>query len=556
MKRNNRFVYTLSAAGILMAGAVLFTSPQVNAHGAEKSYKAKGTLFTVTKAKGNIADEVNAAIKDASKKAAKNKKHYTVRLKKGSYSVQKSIHLYSGVTLDATGAVLKSTQAYGNMVMSADADINKSKKKGSGYKAFRDIGLVGGTWKSPAKNRATIMRMGHGKKLTVKKVTLDGGGGIHQLELASIDGITVKDCTFKNLKFRSGENKQEALQFDVTCNTSVFPDYVMDATPTKNIKVEGCTFTNVPRGVGTHTLLLGNYFNHVTIRNNTFQKIREEAVIALNYHDFLIEGNRISDSGAGILVQAFKAAPSSVWTTIQDGKKKFSGKIVHDAAGVVRNNTVSIQKNSKADEVCGIKLYGMKLKTSAKGGDGTSIKKGDYYLSGVTVEGNTIRTTAMGIHLMDAKKCVVRNNTMIGTGTDKEKSKNPKGIFLANTSTDNKILGNTIEKFYSNGILLQDASSATDISGNTLSGIGSTSSVAAIKLTVKGTHAGEITDNRITKGKYGFGCTGDAILVTGGAKAHNIEKNKIEGAGGHDVKVAGGKVDHVDQEDAFIAYYE
>ena len=102
---------------------------------------------------------------------------------------------------------------------------------------------------------------------------------------------------------------------------------------------------------------------------------------------------------------------------------------------------------------------------------------------------------------------------------------------------------------------MQDASSATVISGNTLSGIGSNPSVAAIKLTVKGTYAGEITDNTITKGEYGFGCTGDAIIVTGGAEAHNIEKNRIDGAGGHDVKVVGGKVDHVDQEDTFIANY-
>ncbi|MEE3354943.1 MAG: right-handed parallel beta-helix repeat-containing protein [Candidatus Weimeria sp.] len=552
MIRNKNKTRTV-AATVLVAGAMVFAFPQ-SAHGA-KVYKAKGCVYTVTKAKGAISDDVNQAIKEASAKAAKTKKHYTVKLKKGSYTVPKTIHLYSGVTLDATGSVLKSTAGYGNMVMSADVGINKSKKKGSGYKAFCNIGLIGGTWKMPYKNKATIMRMGHGKKLSVKNVTLDGGGGIHQLEVASIDGITVTDCNFKNLKFRAGENKQEALQFDVTCNTSVFPDYVMDATPTKNIRVEGCTFTNVPRGVGTHTLLLGNYFNHVTIRNNTFEKIREEAIIALNYQDFLIEGNQIKSSGAGILVQAFKASPSSVWTTISDGRKKFSSKVVHDANGVVRDNTVSLQSKSKADEVCGIKLYGMCLTSSAKGGDGKSIRKGDYYLSGVTVENNKIRTTAMGIHLMDAKKCVIRNNTILGTGTDKEKSNNPKGIFLATRSTDNKIQGNTIEKFYSNGILLQDASSATVISGNTLSGIGSNPSVAAIKLTVKGTYAGEITDNTITKGEYGFGCTGDAIIVTGGAEAHNIEKNRIDGAGGHDVKVVGGKVDHVDQEDTFIANY-
>ena len=518
---------------------------------AAEPYKVKGTVYTVKKSKGKISDDVNRAILAASKKAAKTGKHYTVRLKKGTYTVPKTIHLYSGVTLDATGSVLKDISSYGNMLMSGDVKRNTSKKTGAGYKAFHDIGIVGGTWKASVKNEATIMRLGHGKKLSVKNVTLDGGGGIHQLETASINGLTVDGCTFKNLKYRSGENKQEALQLDVSCNTSVFPDYVMDAAVTKNVTVKGCTFINVPRGVGTHTLLLGHYFENITITGNTFKNVREEAIIALGYHNFTIEKNKIRDCGAGILAQYFKSSPSSVWTTTHDGSKMVTGEIRHDAKGVISGNSIQLKEKSLADEVCGIKLYGAKLTASAKGGDGKKVLAKDYYISNVTVKDNRIQTSGMGIHLMDAKNCVIADNTIQGTWSNDGKSKNPKGIFLALASTGNKICGNTVEKFYSNGILLQDASSATEINANRLSGIGGTTSIAGIKLTGENTDATEIVQNVIGKGTYGFGCTGDAIIVTGGASAGVIEKNEIDGAGGHDVKVSGGTVKVIHQDDVF-----
>jgi hypothetical protein len=84
-----------------------------------------------------------------------------------------------------------------------------------------------------------------------------------------------------------------------------------------------------------------------------------------------------------------------------------------------------------------------------------------------------------------------------------------------------------------------------------LSGIGGTTSIAAIKLTGANTDATEIVQNVIEKGTYGFGCTGDAIIVTGGASAGVIEKNEIDGAGGHDVKVSGGTVKVIHQDDVF-----
>ena len=106
--------------------------------------------------------------------------------------------------------------------------------------------------------------------------------------------------------------KQEALQFDIPCDTSIYKSTYLDGTTMKNVEVTNCLFQNVPRGVGTHTLLNGAYHENIKITGNIFKNIQEEAIIALTYYNCEIKNNVIENCGGGVLIQYFKPLSSSV----------------------------------------------------------------------------------------------------------------------------------------------------------------------------------------------------------------------------------------------------
>ena len=87
MKNKIRNIVGIMALGL----ATCYVSGNFVHVQASEPYKVKGTVYTVKKSKGKISDDVNRAILAASGKAAKTGKHYTVRLKKGTYTVPKTI---------------------------------------------------------------------------------------------------------------------------------------------------------------------------------------------------------------------------------------------------------------------------------------------------------------------------------------------------------------------------------------------------------------------------------------------------------------------------------
>ena len=128
--------------------------------------------------------------------------------------------------------------------------------------------------------------------MTLDGVTFIGGGGLNQMEVAAIDGFYVRNCTFRDFDgaYENGK-KMEALQLDIPCSTTTFKDFYLDGTILKKVEITGCNFENVPRGIGTHSMLIGAYHDGIKINNNTFKNIFEEAVICLGYKNCEINNN-------------------------------------------------------------------------------------------------------------------------------------------------------------------------------------------------------------------------------------------------------------------------
>lgn len=501
-----------------------------------KCYKVSGQTITIKKGYTNkdITEILNAALVQA-RDTATAKKPVTVKVPKGTYKLTSNLRIYSNTTLVLTGVTLKYTGKESHVMLQSGTngsykgvdDYNQSKKC-AGYKGFENITIKGGTFQSIESNTGSIMRIAHAKNVTLDGITFKAGGCAHQVEVAAIDGFYVKNCKFMDWdgpeKPEEGyENeKYEALQLDIPCATRVFRNVYQDGTVMKNVEVTGCTFSNVPRGVGTHTFLLGAYHENIKINNNTFKNIEEEAIICLGYKNSEVKNNTIKDCGAGILFQYFKANTDSVYSTILDGKKKYKGTVEYDANSVISGNNITIKYTKESDEVQGIKVYGVNLEKAEKGADGKKLAAQNYYISGVTVSKNTIVTAGYGIHLIDAQDCTITDNKITGKGVKSSdpllKITNYDGIYLTEESSAKSIKNNTIKDMIGYGIdLYRSSKCSSDISGNTITACKDGGILINDSSTVKNISKNTFND-----------VTGDsAITVYNKAKVTNISENTV-----------------------------
>ncbi len=508
--------------GIILVGLLLiFSVPSVSAksNSSAKLYSVKGRTITVSVKKGkDISKALNAALKTASKKGSK-KKIYTVKVPKGSYPLKDVIHLYGNVCLELRGVTLKCSMSTGNMLLLGDSSINSSAKKMRGYGTLQNITVVGGTFQGNRKNTSSLIRVAHSKKVTFDGCVLTGGGCAHQMEVAAIDGFTAKNCTFRDMPGNGSGEKQEALQLDIPCGEYIFPGTYLDGTPMKNVKVTGCTFKNVPRGVGSHSMITGVYFDNVTIENNHFSNIAEEAVVCLGYRKCTVKNNVIKDCGAGILFQYFKPNVQSVYKSIFDGKKSVNYPIAYDANTEISGNDITITPSSEVDKSVGIKVYGYNLTkdTNAIGhGSHDLIPKNNYYVSGVAISKNKITTSGHGIQFFDVKDSSICDNTVACNGNG-----DYDGIFAEFDSTGIEVAGNQISNAPRYGICFQGQSNASAIENNTVK----TAGKYGIYLYNGSSVSGAVSGNKVSN-------AGNAgIFLNKDSSAGSITENHVTASG-------------------------
>lgn len=470
----------------------------------------------------DITDTVNQALQSATAGATESNPSRVV-IPAGDYSITAALHIYSNTVLEATGATIRyniSGKSVDNMILSGDTTyIATSSCKG--YDGFRNIAIVGGTWIGNDSNKASLVKMMHASNVTFVGATFVGGGGDHQVEVAGIQNLLVSGCTFKDFKWKNDGHKREALQFDVPCAQAVFKGTYEDGTMMRNVTVQNCLFSNVPRGIGSHTKLMGAYNENIVIVNNEFFNVAEEAITALDYVDCLINGNTISKCGSGILIQSYKTSPASICSSVENGSYK--KKKVSSLKTTISNNKIDIIYTGKADAVEAIKVYGEKTTKKQTGRDKKSIPKGDYRAYGVTIKNNTIKTAGYGVYLVGSAKCSVTKNT-ISAGKYNSKDKMRKkyvGIFLIKDCANNSITNNKITGISRDGIYIHQKSAASNITGNKISKVGNYGiGMYQSKVT------GSISKNTISN------CGNAGIFLSTSSSAAKVTGNTIKKVGG------------------------
>jgi parallel beta-helix repeat protein len=432
--------------------------------------RAAGQRYVLNVSDGDdIYKEMKNVMAEAAE-AASDDNPSTVVIPAGNYTLSTVIRLYSNVTLDATGATITYKNSDGenhNLLISGDITYNESADC-KAYSGYRNIKIKGGTWVCPNTNKASMVKIMHATNVTIDGATFVGGGSAHQVEVAAIDGLKVTDCAFCDFDGKKGD-KSEALQLDIPCAQSVYGDTYEDGTPMKNVTISGCTFSNVPRGLGTHTLLLGAWHENIVIKNNTFQNVAEECISTVNYYKCEIYNNTMKNCGGGILVQTYKKNAKSIYSTVEDGSYKAT--TVDDMKISIHDNTINICYSADCDEIQGIDLIGGIVDSSKlKGGDGKMVPKGDYRVKGVTIENNTITTAGFGIHMQGACDVSIKNNTVKGSGYSKKDANKDKydGIFIQTDSEKVSVTGNSITGASRCGIFVMENASVSDIKNNTI----------------------------------------------------------------------------------------
>lgn len=482
--------------------------------------KAAGNVYTLNVTEGmDIYKELKEVMLGAAGVATDDNPS-TVVIPAGNYTLSTVLRLYSNVTLDATGATITYSNPNGekhNMLISGYIEYNESSAC-SGYDGHKNITIKGGTWISPDSNKASMVKIMHAKNVTFEGATFVGGGSAHQVELAAIDGLTVKNCVFKDFKGKKGD-KSEALQLDIPCAQSVYGDTYEDGTPMKNVTISNCTFKNVPRGLGTHTLLLGAWHENIVIKDNTFEDISEEAISTVNYYNCEIYNNTMKNCGGGILVQAYKKNPESIYSSVEK-PGSYKATSVDDMKISIHDNTMNICYSDSCDEIQGIDLIGgIVSKANLKGGDKKVVPKGDYRVKGVSIENNTITTAGFGIHMQGACDVTVKNNTIKGSGYSKKDSERDKydGCFIQTDSENVSVTNNTFTSLARCGIFVMENAFASDIKDNMIKdcpkyGIG---------FFDRAGFTGTMSGNKIS-GKVETG-----ISVSTSCKLNKVTKNKV-----------------------------
>lgn len=492
------------------------------------SYSKSGSTITIkASANEDITTTLNNALAEATASGGDNAP-VTVLVPAGTHKISNSLRINSNTTLDLQGGTLQyASKERHNMIMSGTSAYNES-SRAAGYNGFKNITIKNGTFASIKSNRGTTIRLSHATNVRLENLTLAGGGCAHQIEVAAIDGFTAKNCTFKNWTGAGGKH-EEALQLDVPCNTETFQGVYLDGTPMKNVEITGCIFDGVPRGVGTHSFLVGSYHENIRINDNTFNNVTNEAIVGLAYYNCQITNNKIINCGTGILVQFFKNGEvadsrSSLYSTTFDGKKRFKGAIRTNAKTIISGNVITTRYTKSCSEIQGIRVEGRKLTKAIKGIDGVTIPAGSYYISGVTISNNKITTAGYGIYMIGTRSATISGNTITQkntASTDKKKAKYD-GILVEGNCSNLKITKNKIKNMNRNGIFVQASSKVKSVTSNTIDKCGKANKNGrGINFFNKSGCTGDISKNKIS------GCNTGGILISTNSTAKNIVSNTI-----------------------------
>lgn len=430
---------------------------------------------------------------------------YTIVLPSGQYNIYDNLVLRSNTILDMTaGTVL-------NLDTPTGTNIFKNPRVNAGYDDLVNFTMMGGTLRYTNSYQSTscLVRLSHCRNTMFNNVTFISNGYAHCIELAACKNFVFDGCTF-TCEVEPVKSSGEALQIDILDPDRHFQNMgPYDYTMNDGVTVKNCSFSNLRRGLGTQSIFVGFYQNNINIINNTFDDIDEAAISCSNYINSTIANNTITNTGWGIKFTMMKSTNymDDVCFARDNGVNVY-GTVNTNCNSVIRDNNISVKSTNVVPTPIPIESFGIDTSSSSA----YTFPPNDYCVSNLTIKNNVINTSGYGIRLFDTKKSTVSSNTIKST------SKKEQGIYLSEKSTSNTISNNKISNF-NIGVSIRAKSTNNSLNNNTISSINSHGVVV-----YEGASA-SVVGNKITS-CGGHGVYFDSTSSSSNIKSNNLSSNK------------------------------
>lgn len=443
--------------------------------------------------------------------------HLTVSIQPGTYDITESLLVYSNTTIRAAKATTiryvrdKVSENQGRAPLISNACSGKG-----GYTGASRITIEGGTWDFQGHQGGVgygitmeAFRFMHGSNFRIVDVTMKNLYRSHFLTIEGVDQVEITGCVFQNYTDRV--SKKEAIHIDCIHNNAMAPsnqkNVIYDDTICNHILIQNCSFSNVPRGVGTHIAVAGLFPSDIVIINNTFSDITYEAIKAYHYKNVRITGNVITRAGCGIKCYLYAVDSDND----EEGKSNYLPALPGVATErTVPNLNILIQGNAIWDVSDSRLGFGIHLAGNT-----------DRMIKGVTVSNNVITTRGTsstkrsGIYVKCGSVIRLANNIVVKAGGAGILVVQGKSVAIS----QNRIISST-----SNGITAQN-SSVISFQNNTIDYAGKRG------ICLKNTSNSQIRCNSIKKDKSGgIGLTKNSFFV-------NVAKNNLLYSGENAVSV-------------------
>jgi len=369
---------------------------------------------------------------------------YEIYVAAGNYSLYGAFHIFSNTSLIADDDAHFILDYKDNMLKVGTTGLDPV----SGY-GYENISVIGGDWDANG-YEATMFKFVHAKNCVLADVKAHNIKDAHFMEIAGIDGMNVTNCSFYDMNVTVKDGR-EAIQIDVLQEGHIQGyehlddeiDYLC-----KNISISHCTFTGVRRGIASHTVVHGKYFENIEIIGNTFKNTEEKSILCYNMKNVLIANNTISGGEVGIEVKTMDQNGAGTYLSAND--RSFDDKANPVYLGVEISNNTVVSKSNHAIYVNGIILRKAIPLTKKYNGQQVNytIPKGNYYVEGVNIHDNTITAYAKmcAVKVKYGRNCAVNHNTVTAATT----SETP--IYITDGTTKTAVTSNTINSSVVNGI--------------------------------------------------------------------------------------------------------
>lgn len=277
--------------------------------------------------------------------AARRKGGGTVFVPKGRFLIKNTLNIYSNIRLKLDdNAVIIRGDDFGNMLRPIETPVK-------GYNGEHDFAVEGGTWDfngNKIHSAGTALTFAHARNVTLKDLRVINVYRNHCVEINSSYNVRVLNSVFDT---QIGDRASEAIQIDGAFRETVYPAFgEYDYTMCKHVLIDGCTFLNWSRGIGSHTREDGYDHQDIKLTNNHFENIYDDGIRIYGYRGTVISGNTFDTCNTGILAEY--CLDTIVSNNVIRNSRNNGINLYNEANGtVVSGNTVSHSANQ------GISLY-------------------------------------------------------------------------------------------------------------------------------------------------------------------------------------------------------